>query len=722
MAVSMRGRAEDRKDDADRMVRSLLPMFEDLLAKTDKNRAEQMAYARLLDPKLLVLRDFQISFAAYGSIAVTKAQLDVVPLTFINPFISLSEADETSVPAADRVVMTYSESQKAKRPRESKEESAARFATELERIYAKYVDRTGPPESFEQVRRTVFEIIRAALLLRVDAQLMQGLAGKPIPIDPRDETSGTPFTRLHQSLEWIVASKDGTLNRIAAMIDSYAQSLAEQKNTVQRLAVDAVSALRAARPLGLFGKLQTWVEGYQLDARSRMADLVRWHQQTELLAMTQQLLQALRNRYASWYDLFTTVLRQLALSGIDRQPALHKVHTQHIARLRLRLLLLANDRTSLISFAHSAERDTNMQGFADRLRQEAMFDRGVSLVERALDGAAWELSASANGDPQIALRLCIGDENIIVASKDIAQLHDRLQHWFRKRIENVIDEKTIFDYLDYLYREKQYTCSDVVSRLSEATTLLIDTEYQPTVRLFYRRSRLIDHQRIVEILNTQLKQTYREAADPEETYSDPYSLTLLTIVFPDRTEILKSYQDEYLRIQVTGSLQMDQQLRRAPTFHIFRAEQEAWYLERQMWLTAQRAANESERLSPRLVRLLDHPERIRAFVKCVATGVVAFNGEWWLFHDRVKRRDFIASQHKNLMRAMTVFILQRTEDCESSLAEIDLASATESATIAAKEMGKRKWDIVQNFIDGGGLDTLLEEHIVAENEDKHLRQ
>ena len=176
------------------------------------------------------------------------------------------------------------------------------------------------------------------------------------------------------------------------------------------------------------------------------------------------------------------------------------------------------------------------------------------------------------------------------------------------------------------------------------------------------------------------------------------------------------------KILATAAFESDQQLRRAQTFHIFRAEQEAWYLERQMWRAASRIANESERLSPRLVRLLAHPDRVKAFVECVATGSLAFDDERWVFHDHVKGNTLAASRNKSLMRAMTVFVLQRTEDRENSLADFDLASATESATTAAKAQGKRKRELVQHFIDNGSLDTLLQEHVlVPDNPAKTLR-
>lgn len=716
------GAEGDRRREAETKVRRLLPFFEDLLDLTDKARNERMAVARELDPRTLVTRRLQFASMATSGLQGSAAQLeDVVPLTYVNPFLSLRQPDESQVGETEILVKTYKENRKAKGPRETQEASRDRFVLELENASRRFRDSGGATGSFEMGRRAVADVVMTALLRRVDEIVGEDLTKGTFAVSEAFADQGTAFTRLHQELQWIITAQDGVLQRIDDTLTEFVSNLNEERNAIDREGTEAIAALREAQP-STFGSLMTWVEDYQVEARSRMTDVIRWHQRIQLLRLIQEVVGHIRARFRLWFNLLDDQLRDLVMTSESRTPAMLSVDN-NIKRLSVRLQTLAKDRAALISLAPWDERDTEMQGFADELRREASASGDRSLAQRALDGGSWVVEFDGDRRPHLKLALELEEEgSVTLGRRDLERVHEFLQERFQRRIENVLKNKTIFDYLDFADRYRRMNAEEVVKRLDGAAAILLETNSPALARLVYKAPFDTAHRRIAESLDDKLHRHGGgnvKAGDPEDTHSDPYSITLLKTVMPNPDEIadLQECAEDYYEIQqerTTGKAEQDQPIRRAQVYHIYRAEQEAWHIERRLARLENRRLKEADRLPPRLVRLLDRPVRMKAFVDAVGTGAVAYDGENWIFHDTVANRDIVLAQSGSLMRAAVTFVLQETEDKPGALTEIDATRAQDSATEFAKRSEARKTDLVWDYVNSQAFDRLLNDHVRVE--------
>ncbi len=712
------GSVGDREREAGDRVKRLLPFFETLQGLSTKSREEVSAFAQTLDPKSLVARALQVASSTIGGTDAAAARLaDSVPLTYIDPFLSLKEPDEDRVPVDARLVKTYKENRKAKGARESQEASRERFILELDGAAKRYRDMSGAAGSFEQGQRALFELMSKALIARVDEEILREFTSSGLAVSANHPGEGTVLTRLHQELQWITTSEDGgKLNQLREIVNNFIEDLVNQRNSAEKSANSALVDLREARP-GLLGGFGDWVDSYQEDVRSRMLAMVRFHQRLELLRLIKRLLESVAERFGLWLRLLDDVLKTLVRVSDGRRPLLEVVNANR-KRLEVRLNSLAKDTCALISLEAPEVRDTGMQGFREVLRARATDADGRSLHDAALDGARWEPSIDEQGRPHITLVYKFEGEERRVSRRDLAEINLHLKDIFLPRISSKLNGVNIFEYLEHVKKTVGFSTEKMMGRLNDAATVLAETSKAAEAKLVYKNPGDVNQQTLAEALQGALgKLTGVRATDSENQHSDVNSLTLLKTVKPNPDEIedLHACSEDYLdklRRATMGKADHDTPIRRAQVYHLLRGEQEAWYIERQLSRKSSTLFRVSDLLPPRLVRLLEDPDRIKAFVDGVATGVIAYEGGNWLFRDRIAKKELrLVTQSANLMRAAVVFVIQQVEDRPNSTEHLSLTNAQKSAVQAAQEKGLVKTEMVQAFVNGTELEDLLNNHI-----------
>lgn len=711
------GSAGDREREAGEKVRRLLPFFEELQNLVGKSREEITAFARSLDPKTLVMRALQIAAGSAGGLDANSAYLnDIVPLTYIDPFLSLKESEEDRVPAHERLVRTYKENRKAKGVKEKQDASRDRFGLELDGAARRYRDPSGAAGSFEQGQHALYALMVKVLIHRVDEEVLRDLAAGPFAASAQHPSDGTALTRLHQELQWITTGDGGKLAEMQEVVRRFINDLANERNEAEKAATAALADLRDARP-GMLGDFSEWVETYQIDARDRMATLVRFHQRHELLRLVQRLLAAVGDRFAAWLRLLDDVLKDLVRISENRTPLLHAARA-NIERLEGRLSALAKDTSALIGLEPNSARDTGMQGFREVLRARATDLDGKPLHAVALDGARWVSSVDEQGRPQISLVYRFEGEEAPVPRRDLPELHRTLHARFQTRITRRLEGVTIFEYLQYASLQRGTGTEKVVARLNEAADVLAETNRPAAARFVYRLPDDPNQRLLGESLQLALgRLPGLKAGDSETLHSDPYSITLLKTVKPNPDEIhdLHACADDYLdmlRRNPVGKADYDQPIRRAQVYHLLRGEQEAWFIERRVKQQSSDLFRLADLMPPRLVRLLEDPERMKAFVDGVATEIIAFDGENWCFRDQVTGKTLqLTDRTSSLMRAATVFVVQQIDARPGLIEPLSLANAERSAVTAAQGAGMSKAEMVRRFVEGPGLDALLVEYV-----------
>jgi hypothetical protein len=739
------GAKGEREEGAKTKITAVLHLFENLLEWAPRKEEELISYAEnALTPETIVTRWYQTSGG--GSIAGTNikgAEQKKILWTYINPYLSLTEANEANLTDQDKEVKSFRENQKSKGPKESQEESRDRFARELDQITQRYTRTDGGQGSFAAGAKQIFDTVSGMLHNRIDEQLIDELQRKASAIgwDTDNREDGTAMTRLYQELVWIIAD-NGPLNAISQVLNVLIDRLNSQENFRKDQAVNMTNTLRDSRKSGL-NPFSVWVENHQQDAREECSNYIRWYQKRGLLGDMQQLVAAVKARYQQWHDVFRNLLEGVAIRRTEELPALYKVQ-QEYNRLGGRLNRLARNGSALISCQPNrpgGDRDVNMQGYRYELKRRVVGEGYQSLAHEALANSRWQMAVSERGNIQVSLEIIWHEETLTLSKPtELRNLHTALYQRFRRVIDAGLEDHDIFDYLSYVREEHNTPWDDVVRMLNNAATVLINTRAQAVSRLVHKKAVIANKQDMSDALQTALRKIDAHAQDPADLYSDPNALTLLKVCKPQPGDVFEVDQcrDEYLKEQIdseTGDFNHDETLYRAQVYHPFRAELEAWYIERHYARSQGQILTKEDHIPHRLVRLLAHPDMMRAFVYCVATGVVEKiekdDGELWVFHNSEVGQDLeLTTEHEptaDVVRAAVIFVLQQREAKPSSMEQITYDHAMESAkhkaqqTIDQKRQAalmegeetteqKTKDDIVAEFVNGSALDEFLNKH------------
>jgi hypothetical protein len=486
------------------------------------------------------------------------------------------------------------------------------------------------------------------------------------------------------------------------------------------------------------------VEEHQQNARNECAEYIRWYQKRGLLGDMEKLVKNVRQRYQQWHDTFRNQLEGIAIRRTEELPALHKEQNEY-SRLGGRLNSLSRNGSAVISFQPflaGGDKDVNMQGYRYELKRRVVGEDNHSLAHEALTHSQWQMRVSERGNIQVSLEIQWHGETLTLSKPtELRNLHRTLYQRFRQVIDAKLKDHDIFDYLLYVREEHNTPWDEVVRTLNNAAVMLINTRAQTVSRLVHKQAVASNKQDMSAALQGALKKIDAHAQDQADLYSDANALTLLKICKPQPGDVneVEQCREAYLKEQVEAETQdfnHDEMLYRAQVYHPFRAELEAWYIERHYARTQGKILTAEDHIPHRIVRLLERPEMMQAFVYCVATSVVETNDEdIWVFHDAERGRDIVLTTDfeptADVVRAAVVFVLQQREAKQGSMEPILYDHAMKSAKNKAQEqvdkertaalvdghdvVQKNKDDIVETFVKGSALDEFLDKHFGDSN-------
>jgi len=719
------GSKGEREDAAKKKVRAILPLFDNLLEWVGRKEEDIISFAKnALAPETIVTRWYQASGG--GSIAgtdITGADQKKILLTYANPYYSLTEPNEAKLSAQDKEVKTCQENKDSKGPKESQEASRDRFAIELGAITKRYTRPDGGQNSFVTGAKQIFETVSGMLDKRVDDQIVDELQRKASSIawDPDNQEAGTAMTRLYQELAWII-SQDGYLQAISQVLNVLIDSLNQEEGFRKDQAINTTNALRETVKTGIFS-FGNWIENHQQAAREECTNYIRWYQKRGLLGDMQKLVDTVKARYKQWHDVFRNLLEGVAIRYAEERPALYLAQ-QEYSRLGGRLNRLADNGSAFISCKDIRDKDVNMQGYRYELKRLAVGDDAQSLAQEALANSKWLPAISERGKIQVSLEIKLRDGETPTLSKPSAlrNLHKTLYQHFRQIIDAKLEKHDIFDYLKYVREEHNTSWESIIKMLNDAASVLISSKAQAVGRLVHTPTVAAHKQDMSAGLQTALRKIDTLAQDPANLYSDRNSLTLLQVCKPQPGDVYEVEQcrGEYIQEQgeqETGDFNHDEALYRAQVYHPFRAELETWYIERHYARSQNKTLQPEEQIPHRITRLLAHPDMMRAFVYCVATGAVEKiekdDQDIWVFHDTELGRDIeLTTEHEptaDIVRAAVIFVLQQSEAKPSSREQITYDHAMKSAENQAQNTGQSKHERVAEFIKSSELDKFLDE-------------
>lgn len=706
----------DRKTAAVTRVDNMLALFNEILQRADwpDNQKEAWARSNSLDSEKIITGWYQFAGAAIASDRLTPAEAQTVQLTYVDPFRSFIHTDGAKVSAQDLETKTYKENREARGVKESQEESRDRFANKLEALVTQYTSAGGGERSFEKGRRLVFDKVSARLKARADSLVVEELRKSTgFTWDPDAPENGTPLTRLFEELRFI-NSDGGPLKKIDATISKFLDTLNAEDGRRTQQPVDALHELRTSKRVG-FNPLSVWVEGYQQAAREECAEYVRWYQKRALLRDMQQIVRGVIARFATWERAVGRVFDALVLR--EGESVLYNVRRVYISQLEDRLLRAVNNPSALMGISN----DTDMDGYRDRLRESSVHAaEGVTLAARALASSRWEADVSADGTPALNLVVERGDVTTSYNGDTIKSLHHDLRASFQKEIDRVLKTTDIFNYLLYMREQHGLEPARVAELLDRAASPLINAGgATEEAKLIYSDPSGKDKKDLAALIQNELRERNASVKDPERSHSDPNAITLIKIKKPNLDQIVNLEDclvdyDRWLLENLNGDMRHDNELYRAQVYHPFRPELEAWFIERRHWnRTGNFPGDRALRhLSPRVVRLLEHPDMLHAFVQCIATGAVERVAGEWVWHGPhrdVRLSDSERDANADIFRAAVVFALQQRE-VGSSIQTITLAEAKQSAINSAARYGRSLGDMLDDF-RANWIESFLAEHL-----------
>lgn len=698
------GSSADREDGANSRVKNLLKLFGDLLERTNQRDDVNSLYVQnTVTPEKIVTEWYQFGGGSIAGIQLSPAEKLAVQLTYINPYVSFTETDETKVAITDRVTKTYRENERARGLKENQEQSKVRFAAQLDEISKKYTNAAGGERTFVKGLKQVLDIISAQLRGRVDSGIMDELTqATSFVVDPDKPRQGTILTRLRAEGQYGVSA----LRKIDELIAKFIATLNEEAAFREQQPVSALNQLTASRSPGFLGIISTWVETYQQLARDECYEYIRWHQKRELIKNMQQLVRSVIKRFEDWQAVFDGALDSLVLQ--QPESSLYQVRTRYLKKeLASRLSRLGKNQSARISWEplNTERPDVTMQGYREELKKCIYVRPDVTLADEALAATHWEAGINKDGLPELKLVLNL-KTTFAYASQTWSDVHRDLRDYFRQRMEGSLKDKDIFDYLLYA-RQKGVSPRKIAELLHGAARVLINAQGGEECRLVFKDPVVPAKQDLAAAIKAALDETPElKVNDSETTHSDKNSITLLKIEKPnlDDIEDLRSCREEYVAMQteqLKDDNRHDDEVNRSQVYHAFRAELEAWFIERRYCM--QRHVDAAEyHIPPRIVRLLDEPAMMHAFVRCLATGAVEKMSDGWQWHDTVNDEDvtlvsFDDKPGADVVQAATTFVLLQREGRKGGQRRITLEDASQSVVDMAARKGKTRDVMLTNF-------------------------
>lgn len=700
------GPPTNREENANTTVKNLLKLFDNLLERANqRDDANRLYVQNTVTPEQIVTEWYQFGGGAIAGIQLNPAEKLTAQLTYVNPYISFVEHDYLKVPAADRTTRTYKENEKAKGQKETQEQSKSRFAAQLDEVTRRYTNPVGGERTFVKGLGQVMEIISAQLRGRVDNKIINELIqATSFVVDPASPKQGTVLTRLRAEGQYVVAA----LRKIDEVVANFITALNEEAAFREQQPVSALNQLTTSRSPGIFGMIGTWVEPYQQSARDECYEYIRWYQKRELIKSMQQLVRSVIKRFEEWQAVFEGALNSLVIQQPD--SSLYLVRERFLKKeLAGRLVRLGQNQSARISYEpepfDKRYPDVTMQGYREELKKCIYVGPDVTLADEALAATRWEASVNKDGLPELKLAIQLRTQ-FAYGSQKLSDIHKDLHDYFRERMKGSLEERDIFDYLIYA-QHKGVGPDDVAELLNKAAQVLINARGTEECRLVFKDPVAPEKRNLATAIKAALERnpTLR-VNDSETTHSDKNSITLLKVKKPnlDDIEDLRSCRAQYIAMQteqLRDDNKHDDEVNRSQVYHAFRAELEAWFIERRYCVTHHVSADEYH-IPPRVVRLLDEPAMMQAFVQCLATGAIEKVKETgWVWHDTVNNDEVILASfgdnsRADVMQAAVTFVLLQHDARRKGL-RINLKDALQSAVDMAKKKGKTRDAMLNEF-------------------------
>lgn len=697
-----------RKSAAEDRVEDLLN-FDDLLARKDWSDRRYRQFVETLSPEEIVT-----GWCQFNNITTSREKQISARLAYANPLYSLTEPDPSKVDDEGIRLQTYNELRNTGGD-ETQEDSRDRFYRKLGRIKDTYTSAEGGPNTFKRGGREFHEVVTDYLFSEVDEDIIGDLSG---PVTDPDAT-GTPLTRLYEELKHVTA-QSGPLATIDGVLENMIEVAEEKAREAEEKYNDERELLKNAAPSGLFGSWSTWVDVPQQESRDMATDYFVWYQKRELLQTLRHIVQEVRGRYEAWHDQVKSVVDAFALG---EQPMKY-VTDAEIKSLEGRLYQMTQQGTAMISLE---EDDVSMQGYRDELRDEAVVDRdGSSLASKKLTVSEWEASVE---DSQPVLKLVVGD-GTTARSTDASESLTRefrqaLLGAFRDRIDGRLAKRDVFDYLRHVIENEDLDTGNVAARLEDTSTPLL--EGGGTTDFLFVHTSLRDPEKAG--LAKEIRDEFTQDAEHLE-HSDENALTLVQVKKPgpdDVTPELKSYKSSYIN-RITQGPQGGDAFTRAQVYHPFRPELEAWFIERYFQREDPKGA-EKYYLPPRVVRLLEYPRMMQAFVYCLAAGAIEetsheMGESVWVWYNTERDMECEltdpAVEGHDLIQAATTFVL-RQQPLNYTI-DIYADTARQSALVKAEEQGRSLEEMVQTFVQEERVRQFIDKHTDPEKSSEEDRQ
>ena len=712
------GAVSDRQRDGRTRVETLLPLFKEILGLSNKTDQEIAAFARGLTPKRIVAEWYGFAAAAVAGMQLSEAELQVVKMTYVNPYVSWSEDDPDKVLPKDKSIRTHKEQKEAnKKTKESESQSRDRFARELEERTNLYKKEEAGEYTFAKGRRLVLDRVSQLLQRKVDDMVIQHLIQNPqFGADMASPDQGTTMTRLLQELLEI-QSDGGPLQNIHRTVTKMSAPLQGQEEALAQEAVASLNEVKEWKPGGLLSWGTPPVDQTQSTCREAHGEYIREYQKRRLMQDMQKVLEQVELRFRQWTSAIQTIFRSLVR---DEEDSCYVETRNQLTKLDGRLNRLARNPNALISVQQDPRNpDVTMQGYTEKLREICVSPAGTSLYQEALSNSQWALSLDARGAVRLDLALTLNGTTHRYDGDQIRQLHQDLHENFRQLIDVRMASLDIFDYLLYLQNlPRTVTPKQIGQSLNGGAEVLINSANAPpdTCLLVYVEPVDPHKRNLAEAIRASINELLGNINVPHVQHSDRHSITLLNIRKPYVENItnLRNCREDYITWQREDKTIRDpdkqEKLQRALVYHPFRPELEAWHIERRHF--RQKDIQENDHIPTRIARLLNDPAMMQAFVHCIATGAVKKQDENWSWQrttsDAIMLTDGKEEPAADVVRAAVVFVLQQREGKKGGRVPIVLEDAEKSAVLAAQNLGRSKNELVAEFLNN--LEPFLDKH------------
>ena len=653
------GADSDRQDNAGEKTKNLLNLFGEILQRAGKTEKENSSWVKnSLDPEKIVTGWYQFAASSLAGEKLSLTESQDVMLAYINPYKSFNQTEEDKIDPQELETKTYNENKAVKGVKESYEESRDRFAKRLDDLTNVYTNIGGGNRTFMKGRRLVKDKVTNRLRKKIDELIINELKqNQTFAVDPDNREQGTPLTRIYREINHIIGIY---LKQIDGTIAQFIETMQKDRGDLEQKPIEALRELSASKKTG-FIQFGNWVEPYQKAAREEFFEYIRWYQKYNLLQDMQEIVRSVSDHFSRWRIVLKNMFDELSQNG--NSSALFRIKLDKIEALNQRIYRASRNPTAKISLQ---ENDETMSGYINQLRNSATgASSGETLAEKKLAESVWETGIDSRGNPELRLIVeNLNKEQKTYKNDYIKNVVEDLQNHFQEEIRQRLKNTDIFDYLLYLQKSAGVEGSKIIEKLRGSAESLLTATGTEESRLIYSDPLGVDKTELAAELQKNLKVLDSGAKDPERGHSDSNSITLLKVKKPNLNEIedIKNCENEY-KAELSLKPKVPAQVKRiqfAQVYHPFRAELEAWHIERLHWRSEDQSPNTL--MPARIVRLLENPEMMQAFVQSIATGAIKKNGYDWVWEHTEPRKLTnydLDGDKADLMSAAITFILRQ---------------------------------------------------------------